>query len=353
MAGLNFKLAVAALLLATVAAALLLTSCGSTEKTRLHVINAGSLMVPFWQLEEEFEALHPDVDVVIEGHGSIQVIRQVTELSAEADVLAVADYSLIPMMMYDVQMPDTNESYADWYLIFATNRLGIAYTPQSRYSDTIDSANWYQVLSRSDVRVGMSDPRFDSCGYRALMTCQLAELYYGDDSIFESVTGGFSPALTVEQSGNSLAITVPEVLRPEKVAIRGSSVALLATVQSGDLDYAFMYQSVAEQHGLQFLELPPEIDLDSDAFTNLIEGLTVELSFQRFASVNPVFDCQQILYGVTIPRNVPHPLVAEEFLAFLLGPRGQDILREQHQRPIAPAQAGDPDRIPERLKGFL
>ena len=268
-------------------------------------------------------------------------------------MIAVADYSLIPMMMYDAQIPGTNESYADWYLVFATNRLGIAYTPQSRYANTIDTGNWYEVLSRADVKVGMSDPRFDSCGYRALMTCQLAELYYGDDSIFESVTGPFALPLIVEESGGSYMITVPEVLRPEKVSIRGSSVALLATVQSGDLDYAFMYQSVAEQHDLESLELPPEIDLHSDEFSILLKDLSVELSFQRFASVNPVFDCQQILYGVTIPRNAPHQLLAEKFVAFLLGPRGQEILREQHQPAIVPTRASDPGRIPERLRGFL
>ena len=82
--------------------------------TTLKVLNAGSLLVPFTEMEKSFEAIHPDVDVLIEGHGSIQVIRHVTEvaeMSGEpiADIVAVADYSLIPKMMYDRLIPETQK----------------------------------------------------------------------------------------------------------------------------------------------------------------------------------------------------------------------------------------------------
>ena len=47
---------------------------------------AGSLIIPFAQLEKEFEAAHPDIDVNMEGHGSIQAIRIVSDLHEQADV---------------------------------------------------------------------------------------------------------------------------------------------------------------------------------------------------------------------------------------------------------------------------
>jgi molybdate/tungstate transport system substrate-binding protein len=43
----------------------------------------------------------------MEGHGSIQVIRHVSDLHEQADVLVTADYSLIPMLLYEVKDPDT------------------------------------------------------------------------------------------------------------------------------------------------------------------------------------------------------------------------------------------------------
>jgi molybdate/tungstate transport system substrate-binding protein len=323
------------------------------NKTELRVLCAGSLMVPFYEMEKEFEAQHPEVDVLIEGHGSIQVIRHVTELHEEADVLVIADYSLIPMMMYSTKMPDTTESYADWHVKFATNTIGIAYTPQSKYADEIDTENWYEILARPDIKLGFSDARLDSCGYRVLMVCQLASLYYNDETMFEGITGGFSPPVTVSGNASEYVISVPEILKPVKATLRSSSVSLLALLDSGDIDYAFMYRSVAEQYGLRFLDLPPEINLGSDGYSELTEGLEVILAFQRFASIQPEFDCQPIVYGITIPSNAPHLEMAIEFASFVIGPEGQGILYDNHQPSIVPAETDNLDGLPDALKPLV
>jgi molybdate/tungstate transport system substrate-binding protein len=323
------------------------------SKTELRVLCAGSLMVPFNEMEKEFEAQHPEVDVLIEGHGSIQVIRHVTELYEESDVLVVADYSLIPMMMYSTKIPDTTESYADWHVKFATNTMGIAYTPQSKYADEIDTENWYEILARPDIKLGFSDARLDSCGYRALMVCQLASLYYNDETMFEGITGGFSPPVTVSENASEYVISVPELLNPVKATLRPSSVRLLALLDSGDIDYAFMYRSMAEQYGLRFLELPPEINLGSEGYSELTEGLKVILAFQRFASIQPEFDCQPIVYGITIPSNAPHPEMAIEFASFVIGTEGQRILSDNYQPSIVPAETDNLDGLPDALKPLV
>jgi len=326
--------------------------CGS-DKTKLRVINAGSLMVPFSEMEKAFEAEHPDVDVLIEGHGSIQVIRHVTELYAEADVIAVADYSLLPMMMYQTPMPDTEMPYADWLIKFATNRLGITYTPSSKYADEVNSENWYQVLSRPDVKVGISDARFDSCGYRALMTCKLAELYYDNDQIFEGVIGEFSPEITFEERDGHYSIIIPEIFRPEKVSVRGSSVALLSTIESGDIDYAFMYESVSRQYGLEFIELPVEIDLSSNECEDFYEQVECRLAFQRFASVVPVFNGEPIVYAMTVPENAPHPDLAAEFIQFVIGPRGNEALSNTYQPALVPPWTDALENTPAEIGNLL
>ena len=112
-------------------------SAVSSSKTKLVVFEADSLMVPFARVEKEFEKQHPDIDVEIQAHGSIQVIRQVTELGQDVDVVAVADYSLIPMLMYATTMPD-GRPYADWYIKPATNTMVLAYTPQSKYAGELN-----------------------------------------------------------------------------------------------------------------------------------------------------------------------------------------------------------------------
>ena len=347
-------------ILITVALTLLLlpllnTGCGKA-KTPLPVIVAGSLMVPIEDLETEFERLHPDIDVQIEGHGSIQVIRQVTELGKEADVLIVADHSLIPMMMYNTTIAGGDEHYADWYLSFATNALGLAYTNTSKYGNEINQSNWYEILARPDVTVGIADARVDSCGYRAFMTCQLAESYYNNSSIFETLFGGsFTRPVTVSLEDGIQTIRVPEILEPKDkhLALRGNSIWLLFLLDSGEIDYAFQYRSVAKQHGYNFLALPPEIDLSSRDYAAAYSNVRVKMDFQRFGSVQPEFTGEPIIYGLTIPNNAPHPDIAQEFVSFVLSAQGRAILADNEQPAIAPAQADNPAALPDKLKRLL
>ena len=45
------------------------------QKTPLVVFAAGSLIIPFHELEIAFEKQYPEIDVLAEYHGSIQVMR--------------------------------------------------------------------------------------------------------------------------------------------------------------------------------------------------------------------------------------------------------------------------------------
>jgi len=327
------------------------------EQTQLRLLVAGSLLIPFDELEQAFETQHPDVDVLVEGHGSIQCVRHVTELEELADVVAVADYALIPMLMYESENPESGQPYADWHLQFATNRLGIAYTAQSQHADEITADNWYEVVSRPGVLLGLSDPRFDACGYRGLMAAKLSEAYYGDDTILYDLFGKqFSPAIQVETRGGGETILVPETLRPKEdsgLVMRGSSVRLLGLLESGDLDYAFEYESVSRQHALEFLALPPEIDLSDEARVADYGRVSVSLEFQRFASVKPEFVGGPITYGITIPSNAPHPDLAVAFIRFLLGPEGQAIMARNQHPMIIPATADNAEAVPAALTDLI
>jgi len=335
-----------------------LSACAPrAQKTEMRVLIAGSLIIPFDHLERAFEAQHPEVDVLMEGHGSIQCIRHVTELEQLADVVAVADYALIPMLMYETREPETGRPYASWLLQFATNELGLAYTAQSVHADEIDADNWHEIAARPDVLFGLSDPRFDACGYRGLMTTQLAERYYGDNRIFDRVFGGrFTQFLRVQAQDGADVISVPEVLQPKEdsgLVTRGSSVRLLGLLESGDLDYAFEYESVSRQHGLEFLPLPAEINLSDEDYQANYDRVRVRLAFQRFTSVNPEFEGKAIAYGITIPTNAPHPDLAAEFIRFLVGPEGQKVMAENQHPMIVPPVADNEAALPPELQALV
>ncbi|PKL56353.1 MAG: hypothetical protein CVV34_07985, partial [Methanomicrobiales archaeon HGW-Methanomicrobiales-5] len=81
------------------------TPTSRIQKIPLIVFAAGSLIIPFTDIETAFEAKYPGIDLLAEYHGSIQVMRHVTELHEQIDVVATADASLIPMLMYAVKNP--------------------------------------------------------------------------------------------------------------------------------------------------------------------------------------------------------------------------------------------------------
>jgi molybdate/tungstate transport system substrate-binding protein len=324
-------------------------------KTPLVVFAAGSLIRPFDDLAQAFEAKYPHIDVQSEYHGSIQVIRHVTELHMPIDVVATADYALIPQLMYANNVPETGRPYASSYIRFATNKLGLAYSAKSRYAAEIHADNWLDILTRPDVKVGIADPRFDAAGYRALMVFKLAESVYPQQSdLFNQMFDNqfTHPVLVSDESGVTV-IRVPEILetRPNAhVVLRGASIQLIALIESGDLDYAFEYESVIEQHSLQLVHLPDSLNLGSPDQAATYGRVMIRLDFKRFASVKPEFKGEQIGYGITIPSNAPHPEAAAQFIAFLLGPEGQKIMAADHHPLLNPAVGDHFDQLPAELK---
>ncbi|MBN1785484.1 MAG: tungstate ABC transporter substrate-binding protein WtpA [Candidatus Methanofastidiosa archaeon] len=310
------------------------------EPVTLKVLHAGSLTSPFEKIEAEFEADYPYVDVQLEPAGSVACVNKIIETGIEADILASADYTLIPSMM----MPD----YADWYILFASNEMVLTYSENSKYADEIDADNWYDILRRDDVLWAFSNPNLDPCGYRTPMVIQLAEAAYGDDQIFEDLIESYSSIYAEEQSGNYI-ITTPEDLAPDTdhLTIRDKSVDLVSMVLEGGLDYAWEYISVAVQNGLDYVRLPKSINLSSVAYADDYNKVSVVTCDGKSKSANP------IVYGVTVPLNAPNSDVAALFIEYIINEVGQGIFELDGQPPMVPAGVNDIELVPETLKEYL
>ena len=314
-----------------------------TEETVLKVFCAGSLTLPFEDIEAQFEADNPNVDVQLEPAGSVSCVQKITESGELCDVLASADYSLIPSMMMT-----EDSDYADWYIIFAVNRMTLAYSDNSKYADEINAENWYEIVRRSDVKWGFSDPNLDPCGYRSPMVIQLAESEYDDDTIFEDLIEANSDITVSEDSGTYLIDANMTDLNPntERLMIREKSVELVTFVQEGGLDYAFEYSSVAKQHGLNYLELPVTIDLSSADYADLYKTVKIEKTTTTSTG-------KPIVYGLTIPKNSPNPELAAEFIEYIINEFGQTVFNDNGQPPVVPALVDDISMAPENLQTYL
>ena len=337
---LNLKNELVNIIFFVVAFALAFTLFSPVDTVPVTIFHAGSLTVPLEAIKTGFEAANEGVTLQLEPAGSVTCVQKITELEQKADLLAVADYSLIPSLM----MPE----HADWYILFARNEMTLTYTNQSLYADEITEDNWYEILSRPDVKYGFSDPNQDPCGYRTLMTIQLSEIEYGEPTLFEFLVVNNS-AITVIEDNNSYFISAAtEDLDPntEKLVIREKSVDLISLLEAGGLDYAFEYSSVAKQHDLQYLDLPASVDLSDIEYRDLYSRVTV-------GKLTGVSAGKPIVYGLTIPNDAVNSEIAESLVAYILGEDGQQVFTDGGQPSIVPAGASDVEAVPESLSGLV
>jgi molybdate/tungstate transport system substrate-binding protein len=281
------------------------------QSAPLVVFNAGSLAYPFKELLDAFSRAHPGVRPMQESSGSLEAARKLTELGKIPDVLAVADYGVIAKLLMPQQ--------ATWYVTFASNAMVLAYGERSAAAEEITGQNWWRILLRPEVRWGASNPALDPNGYRTHMVFQLAELHYREPG---------------------LAARLERALRAELV--RPAEAQLVALVQSGELDYAWSYQSLARTAGLKWVDLPREVDLSDAALADWYARVRIRLPGPRIESKDSVeFKGEPIVYAMTIPGAAPHPALAREFVRFVLSPAGRAILEKAGFRlPARPAFTG-------------
>ena len=319
------QILVIGLVLATFLAIILPGTCLAEPKGNLIIFHAGSLSVPFEAMEKAFEAKYPGVDVLREAAGSQKCARMITDVKKPCDIMASADYKVIDKLL----VPE----YASFNIRFATNQLVLCYTDKSKFASEVSAENWYEILQRKGVVWGHSDPNLDPCGYRSLMVLQLAETYYKIPGLYDKLIAN----------------------RPEE-NIRPKSVELISLLQTGNMDYAWEYLSVAVQHGLKYLILPDEVNLGNYQFDNLYEKAVVKVTGKEPGTFMEIKGLS-VTYGVTLIKDAPNREAAIAFLQYLLDPQGGlKILKDMGQPPFIPARVPTEDMkniLPEDLKSLV
>ncbi|MBX5465740.1 MAG: extracellular solute-binding protein [Clostridia bacterium] len=289
---------------------------GGAGGVTLTIYAAGTLVRPFQEIDRAFEAAHPGVHVQAQFGGSVKEVKQVTELGQPADVVAVADYSVIPRLMFG---QGGGKVFADWYVGFATNAITFVYTARSRGAERINASNWYEVLAEPGVQIGRSNPDTDPSGYQTLEMLQLASKYYGQPDLERKVLAN-APMTNV----------------------RDTETELLSALEAGQIDYLAIYESDARQHGLKYVPLPPQINLSDARFARAYAAARVQTK-------SGLLTGKPIVYAVTIPTNAPHPELARQWVAFLLTEGRTVLARDGFGLPAKP-MASDVGKVPEELR---
>lgn len=273
----------------------------------LVVLHAGSLARPLRAALDSFTA-HTAIPVVTISAGSVEAARRITELHDVPDVIALADEEVFPALLVP--------RYVATYWTFARNRMVIAIAPQ-RADVKIDSTNWYRILSAPQAEVGRSNPDLDPAGYRALMVLRLAEYAYRSPWITRAV----------------LARSPPRNVRPK-------SSDLVALLETGALDYAFLYESSARAAGLKWIELPATMNPGSDSLAATYARAKVRIAGSARGDSIEVHGAP-IRYALAVPREAPHG-AANRLAQFLLSPIGLDAMAATGLEVANPIVHGPP-----------
>lgn len=192
----------------------------------------------------------------------------------------------------------------------ASTQMAITWSPHSRFAARFRAAAhgnvpWYRVLETPGLRLGRTDPASDPQGRNALLMLQLAARYYGQPDLMRHIAG------------------TPQ--NPRQIF---TETSLLSRLEAGQIDAAIGYLSAIRSHHLPALTLPPQINLgDPSRQATWYSQARVTLAGGKVLRVQP------LVFYATVLGNASEPRLAQAFIDFLRGPRGQAMLRGKGYSP--------------------
>ncbi|HEX8850066.1 MAG TPA: extracellular solute-binding protein [Gemmatimonadaceae bacterium] len=258
------------------------------------VAAAGSLAAPLRVALDSFTA-RTGIPVAMHTAGSVELARRLIDLQEIPDVLALADEEVFPKML--------RPEHVGWWATFARGRMVLAMAPNARHAAEIDSTSWWKVLALDDVEVGRSDPALDPAGYRAIMVLRLAERALHDSTIERSV----------------LARSPVRNVRPK-------SADLVALLQTGALDYAFLYETSARAAKLRYVTLGPDVDLSDENRAAIYGDVAVRIPGKAPGSEIEVRGAP-IRYALSVPGAAAHFQGGMRLVNYLISDDGRRVLR--------------------------
>jgi molybdate transport system substrate-binding protein len=269
---------VAVLLLATVPIV--------ADAADLQVFHADSLAGPMRELKKAFEAQRPDVNIVLSSGVSRQLAERIVKGEA-VDVFASSSPAVIDEDMINKPVaagPAAGKTAATWYVVFSANEMVVITAkgnPQkiAKASD-LARVRFVRVNGDKDLATG-----------RTVTFLQRATAAEGEAALAQKIIDS-APA-TLGDPGKP--VTVP---------------AAVDAVRQGRADAAVVYYSaaVAARSDVEIIRFPDSVNM-SEAIRN----------------------------AATVPATTTHAGDATAFVAFLLTPMAQGILKETGQPPVVPA----------------
>lgn len=187
-----------------------------------------------------------------------------------------------------------NDQMSIGYMAVSTEPAGIQtvisdYQKASASNASADWSMFFTDLTSGSVKVGISNPNTDPAGYRAWLVLEAAgKNFAGDESYF-----------------------VNRLLQSKANVTGASAAALVAPLQSGQIQFLFMYKSAAQSHGLTPFLLPRHINLGDTKLSSYYSQFT-------YTTSTGVQKGGAVLLFVTVPGNSTETTQALNFVVYII-----------------------------------
>jgi molybdate/tungstate transport system substrate-binding protein len=206
------------------------------------------------------------------GAGSTALVTDIKGKVYKGDVFISASPTATKTLM-----GSANGDWVTWYVSFASSKLVLGYNANSKFASVIKTEPWYKAITTPGLKLGFTDPATDPKGKLVA------------EALTDTAKTKNLPALTTIK--NDKGDVFPEE-------------TLVARLQAGQLDAAFFY--------------------------------TIEATPVNIPTVALAGEDLKATYTISTLKGAPNEPGAEAFSAYLLGPSGQAVLKQDGFDLITP-----------------
>jgi molybdate/tungstate transport system substrate-binding protein len=226
--------------------------------------------------------------------------------------------------------------FTSWYVQYAATSMVIAYNPKSKYASEFKayadgskplSTLFSTLLQTPGLKLGRTDPNTDPQGRDFIYMLELAQKYY-----------------------NLPADTVSKILGTTDFGTSNSSQiyaesSLDSTLESGQLDASSAFVTQAVELHLDYIPLPPQINLGDASLASTYKTASVKLTNGMTKSGSPQ-DIDITAIGTPTPAG-------EAFIAYTLSPAGLAQYKAGGFTLLTPTVVGDKTAVPAAVASEL
>lgn len=229
--------------------------------------------------------------------------------------------------------------YPGWGIAFASDQMVIGYAGTSGQptgfqqvlndyqtaSATNSSSDWrsfFTDLTSGMVRVGISNPNTDPAGFRGWLVLQAA---------------GF------EYAGNSTYF-VDRLLQARANVTESSAADLVAPLESGNIQFLFMYKSAAIADQINPMVLPSRVNLGDPSLGSFYSQFS-------YTTSGGVQSGGPILLFITVPRNSSESAKALDFVVYVVNHASS--MSQFGMVPLGPAKLYNSTDVPGQIAQLL